>query len=397
MDTTSCAIIFLSLALTTFVETTNYTNEKTLMKTLLTDYDKNVRPRKDDERTNITVVMNLKSVTSLDAVNGILITTCSIFVSWTDENLSWEPSNHGNITDIAINRNLIWSPLLILANPAIKAETLGEKVGQVYLSWTGNVEMHAGHVLHSTCDIDVTLFPFDTQHCVVELLPWGLMSKDMNVISRPLGTMLFSENNVWILKSSSAETAFHGKMPYAKIFLILERRFTFYILNLFLPVLILAVLNTMVFLLPASSGERTGYAITCLLSLSVYMTFASESLPNSSQPLPIITSVLLTYIVISALICGGTIIGLTIHLHKTGPPPSALLKFCNISYRRCNRKTKSGDPNELKTMDGEEMEDKNNMDWTELANKYDRLCFIVSNVGIIFLTVLYFIIVLSGK
>ena len=53
-------------------------------------------------------------------------------------------------------------------------------------------------------------------------------------------------------------------------------------------------LNTMVFVLPTESGERVGYAITCLLSLSVYMTFASEGLPDSSKPLPIITIGLLT-------------------------------------------------------------------------------------------------------
>ena len=186
----------------------------------------------------------------------------------------------------------------------------------------------------------------------------------------------------------------NGLHPYAKFLLVLERRFTFYILNLFLPVLILAILNTMVFMLPANSGERMGYAITCLLSLSVYMTFASESLPNSSQPLPIITSVLLTFIVISALICGGTIMGLQVHLHKTGPPPTILLKICNISHKPCNRKTRSEDAAEL---DDTGMEDRNSMNWAEVANKCDKLCFIVSNVGIFLLTVLYLIIVLSGK
>ena len=202
------AIISTILAYMRFSETTNYTFEKKLLKTILSGYDKDIRPRKNDEPTKITLLMYLKSLTCLDAVHGILITTSSVYVSWEDENLSWDPTNHGNITVIPINRRRIWSPLLILANPATKAETLGDKIGQVYLSWTGSVEWQLGHVLHSTCDIDVTYFPFDTQYCVIELLPWGLIYKDINLIPFPLSTLLYSENNVWILKSSSVETAY---------------------------------------------------------------------------------------------------------------------------------------------------------------------------------------------
>ena len=81
-------------------------------------------------------------------------------------------------------------------------------------------------------------------------------------------------------------------------------------------------LNTMVYVLPADSGERVGYAITCLLSLSVYMTSASENLPDSSKPLPIITIVLLLYVAISALISMTTIVGLRFHLNDNSRPPS---------------------------------------------------------------------------
>ena len=72
----------------------------------------------------------------------------------------------------------------------------------------------------------------------------------------------------------------------------------------------MSFVNSMVFVLPADSGERVGYAITCLLSLSVYMTYASDNLPRSSRTLPIITVVLISYIIISAFISVGTVIGL---------------------------------------------------------------------------------------
>ena len=177
-----------------------------------------------------------------------------------------------------------------------------------------------------------------------------------------------------------------------KYLLKLKRRHTFYTLNLFSPVLILAYLNAMVFVLPAESGERVGYAITCLLSLSVYMTFASESLPNSSKPLPIITFVLLAYIVISTLISVCTVIGLNFHLRISSCPPPKIVNYCLC----CSRKTKDVERSGAETNEKLEVNYRKCC-WKDVAKQFDRLCFIVSNSCISLLTFLYFVIVRNGN
>ena len=176
----------------------------------------------------------------------------------------------------------------------------------------GVVMMEFGHLMQTKCDIDITFYPFDSQRCKLNVMPVGLRYDHVN-LSTYIDIPFYSENNAWISKSTTSKIAYLGPHPYVKYTVNLERRYAFYILNLFSPILIMVFLNSMVFVLPADSGERVGYAITCLLSLSVYLTYASDNLPRSSRPLPIITVVLFSYIIISAFISVGAVIGLRLH------------------------------------------------------------------------------------
>ena len=388
-------ILYLSLIAISFIqhtESATFSDATSLHTTLTTGYNKNVRPKTNqDEPTDLYLSITLKSITSLDEVNGVLTTVSATTIQWVDDNLPWAPSSHGNIYGIKMEESLIWVPQILISNPAKKVEKLGLPSTEATVYYSGHVVYSFGEMLLSTCDVDVTYFPFDTQDCVIELMPFGYSTSDINLISLPVDQGIFSENNVWVLKSTSSDTAYFGNQPYTKITLSLERRYTFFILNLYSPVLILAFLNAMVFVLPADSGERVGYAITCLLSLSVYMTFASENLPTSSKPIAVIIYVLLLYMLISTLICLGTILGLRLHRHDgDNPPPLCLAKICCLTNIRC-RKSKVG-----QSVDSEEMEDiltERTATWGDVASIFDRLCFIASVLCIVLLSVVYLLIV----
>ena len=234
----------------------------------------------------------------------------------------------------------------------------------------------------------------------MELVPFGYFAAEVNLRSNPIDLSLFSENNVWILKSTSAvSSTFGGEIPYVKLTLTLERRYAFFILNLFSPVLILALLNAMVFILPADSGERIGYSITCVLSLSVYMAFATEVLPTSSKPIAIVIYVLLFYTLISTMICVGTIVGLWLHLHDDATsPPRLLIRMCCASPGFCRRKgIVDVKPSDSDTLDNGKSEDESEVTWKDIAKKFDKFCFVLSMVCILLLSILYLVIVRIGK
>ena len=392
MDISGVLFACVGLSFLSFSNSSSITEEKNLLNTLLRDYDKNIRPRDNNGGPiNITFGMFLQSLTRLDTTSGVLTTSGSMFVYWDDVNLKWEPSSHGNITEISLSIDQIWSPRFTVSNSATRRENIGKSAAQIHVYWHGNVVWEFGDVLHTVCDVVVTHFPFDVQQCDVEFMPIGLYYKDLNIIPHSMNTSLYNENKVWSLDSTTVELAYHGFHPYIKYTLHLKRRPSFYLLNIS-PALILSFLNTMVFVIPADSGERIGYAITCILSLTVYMTFASENLPNSSRPVPTITFVLLTHIIISTLICVGTIIGMRIHLHdKSVSPPSLLMKllYCSSHKTCCKKKVDL-----TETIEGTQSEeDMNAIHWREISSNFDKMCFVWSNMCIFFLSFLYMLMV----
>ena len=238
-----------------------------MLHTALTStYNKHVRPKTNqDQRTDIRVQMQLKSITSLDELNGILTTVSGTVIYWIDDNLHWIPGNHGNITMIKIEESLIWIPEFISVNPAKKVEKLGLPSLETTVYFDRVVMYTFGEILRTTCDPDVTYFPFDTQHFVIELIPFDYDNISVNLISEPVRLNIFSENNVWILKSTSSVTAYFGEYPYSKITVTLERWYAFFILNLFSPVAILAVLNALVFVTVSQEPQcaRFSRVFTC--------------------------------------------------------------------------------------------------------------------------------------
>ncbi|KAK3086856.1 hypothetical protein FSP39_024451 [Pinctada imbricata] len=258
--------------------------------------NKYLRPESNQsEPTELVLSFHLKSISGLDEVHGVLYSALSINVAWIDDSISWNPNSYGGISEIKLHSSLIWVPDLILGNPANRISRIGLADVPVTIKSTGHVIHIIPDLLESTCDVDVTYFPFDSQKCVIEIIVVGYMSDIKFKVGGKIDTTHYSENNLWILASAKSGISDMGGLPFVRLSLSLKRRYSFFILNLFSPVLIMIMLNIMVFMLPPDSGERVGYAITCLLALSVYMTFASENLPVSSKPIPIVTYVLLVY------------------------------------------------------------------------------------------------------
>ncbi|GFN75628.1 acetylcholine receptor subunit alpha [Plakobranchus ocellatus] len=128
---------------------------------------------------------------------------------------------------------------------------------------TGRIEWFPGAVIHTSCPIDVTYFPMDSQYPIV-------LDK-------------YKRNGQWDLVDSWASQE-EGKKTPNKItfYLLLKRRRIYYILNILIPVLLLSFTGTLALALPAEAGEKMGMCLTVLLAYSVYLTIVSEELPNTS-------------------------------------------------------------------------------------------------------------------
>ncbi|WAR23528.1 CRFM7-like protein, partial [Mya arenaria] len=92
----------------------------------------------------------------------------------------------------------------------------------------------------------------------------------------------------------------------------LKRRYSYYLVNLVLPVLVLQNLGIVIFLVPASSGEKLSFAFTLLLSLTVLMSIVSEKVPTTSLQVSTLSIYLLGGAFISGLEVMMTVVSLII-------------------------------------------------------------------------------------
>ncbi|EPB66734.1 hypothetical protein ANCCEY_14174, partial [Ancylostoma ceylanicum] len=68
----------------------------------------------------------------------------------------------------------------------------------------------------------------------------------------------------------------------------LRRRTLFFMYNIIAPCVMLSILTMMQFLLPCESGEKVTLGLTVLLAYSVFSFNIAESMPETSEVIPLI-------------------------------------------------------------------------------------------------------------
>ena len=68
----------------------------------------------------------------------------------------------------------------------------------------------------------------------------------------------------------------------------LTRKPKYYVINVVAPTLCLSLLVLLVLRLPAESGEKISMGVTLLLSFAVYMLLVSDSIPTTSDAVPVL-------------------------------------------------------------------------------------------------------------
>ncbi|KAH3698511.1 hypothetical protein DPMN_086033 [Dreissena polymorpha] len=99
---------------------------KTLLRDLLSEYNKNVRPvRKHDDTVNVTVQMYVKSIQEFDEVSENFSVVAGFSIIWKDISMMWDPAGYGGAYQILTSYDDVWVPELILTSPSDDVESLG--------------------------------------------------------------------------------------------------------------------------------------------------------------------------------------------------------------------------------------------------------------------------------
>ncbi|XP_052783238.1 acetylcholine receptor subunit delta-like [Mya arenaria] len=290
------------------------------------------------DTVHVSIEPFLSSINSLDEISGEMIITLMLNMTWKEERMTWVPAEYDNMSSLVMESEDLWKPKLYLRQSAFNVEQIGEMNNNLKVVHNGDVIWSTGNVIRFICPVDATYFPYDNQTCELSFSSLSHSAKEMtlNARSEEVNISFYSINSQWEFTNGPVHIS---NAIIFNIDLKIKRKSGFLTVYIIIPLVFLGCINGFVFLMPASSGERTSVAITVFLSFVVYMQVIHNQVPQSSAPVPYIFYYILTQMIYSVLVLFLCIISLRVHSHTDEVPKG--LKIL-VSVLRCRCKTFAG-------------------------------------------------------
>lgn len=176
-----------------------------------------------------------------------------------------------------------------------KFRSMRESPAQV--KYNGAVSWGYTVMAESSCAVDMRLFPFDTQRCFIHYATLTSLSWLINL--RPghpyIRNDFLTENGQFNIISTSVESYLleqdniSASYPSITFAMDIQRRPSYYVLNMLLPCFALTLLGLMAYCMPVASGERISLQVTLLLSFGMFQMMLAEHIPNNATRIPILS------------------------------------------------------------------------------------------------------------
>uniref|UniRef100_A0A0K0EI08 Neurotransmitter-gated ion-channel ligand-binding domain-containing protein n=1 Tax=Strongyloides stercoralis TaxID=6248 RepID=A0A0K0EI08_STRER len=302
--------------------------EEELYKTLLNPqrYEKDVRPTLHHSiQTNVTFGFLLNQIVEMDEKNQVLTTRCWLNINWFDPRLSWNQSDWGGIDTLYIPHKKLWKPDIMLINNAV-TEYFGSLVStDIMTTSKGNVTWLFSALFKSVFHLNVKYYPFDDQECELRFGSWSHQQSeiDLKLITNQGDLSFYMNNSEFSLINMHAyKEILHfptrNNVPWSTIVIKIKihRRPLFYVFNHVLPCALISSMAVLGFLMPPETGEKINMCITTMLSMGVYLQSITESIPPTSEAVPLIG---LYYLASLSIVCLATVVNvITLNIHRFG-------------------------------------------------------------------------------
>ena len=309
-----------------------------LLNDTFSGYNKQYLPNVNASTGNaldVDVNVYVISINEFNEISGEIEMTVSFDFQWKEDRIRWIESDYGGINNVLLPSDSVWKPDIFLFNAADKMAKAGQNDVLVRINNTGMARWRTAQVIKFTCSVSVKFYPFDSQTCYVNFISWSYDTNEVQLRDpgEKLKLKYFTNNSQWEFVSSSLQPGLFENKSYLRYEFILKRKPSYFLVYIISPVVILGLLNTLVFVIPYSSGERLSVAMTAVLSYVVFMEIISSNVPGNSDPVAAIFFYLLFLMIQSSTSMILLVVSHRIH-DKTGPvykPIQSLTKFLRFN------------------------------------------------------------------
>ncbi|XP_054621526.1 acetylcholine receptor subunit delta [Dunckerocampus dactyliophorus] len=297
-------------------------------------YNKELRPvQRQQDAVDVYLALTLSNLISLKEVDETLLTNVWIEHTWTDYRLTWNTTEFDGIDMLRLPSSMVWLPEIVLENNN-DAQFQVAYYSNVLVNNEGLCYWLPPAIFRSSCSINVNYFPFDWQNCTLKFTSLTYNAKEIRMLLKeesddeskwtvewiiidPAG---WTENGEWevIHRPAKRNTYRHIPMESNKhqditFYLIIKRKPLFYIVNIIIPCVLISFLASLVYYLPADSGEKMTLSISVLLAQSVFLLLISQRLPETSMSVPLIVKYLMFIMVLVTVVVLNCVVVLNLH------------------------------------------------------------------------------------
>ncbi|UJR37402.1 hypothetical protein I4U23_030107 [Adineta vaga] len=289
------SIILTSTLMTTYARKYNHIEENRNRIAKLYEDRILTRPStKNKSRTTVAIGLGIIEVAGLDPQKQVITLNVNFDLKWCDSLLQWNSTEQacvrGNRSEIFFTAHEIWTPDILAFNgPRQSAKELKLQY-PISVVCTGNVRWSYQDKLVSFCEIDVRNFPFDRQHCSIQLQSTVYASSELNLRSLYNVVRLYNYiTTEWEISHATIKELdiynvyYQNNFSTLQIDIELVRYSRFYILKIIVPFFIISALAVFSFCLPTDSGEKIALTVSVLLSLVFYVQLISSDVPKTEQ------------------------------------------------------------------------------------------------------------------
>ncbi|XP_061196378.1 acetylcholine receptor subunit alpha-1-A-like [Saccostrea echinata] len=272
----------------------------------------------DNPMTRVGLRLHISRLDKFDEITGELQILSSVLIFWADVRLTWDPESFSvflelggysiNVDFLQVKLKDIWRPDISLFNPFNELNVFRELQDEKVLLDPEGLLSYEGLLKTNTyCKPNLKQFPFDEHECTIQFVATSTV-----ITNIPQKPEVFDENAKWIYFEMEpcvlnlAPSRYGLEVNRDRRVLVFPfkviRRPSYLFVNIAVPLLVLSLLNTVVFFIPAIPGERLSFCISLLLAFTVYLIYVAGLIPETSNPVPLIIYFLVSQFLLSAFI-----------------------------------------------------------------------------------------------
>ena len=281
----------------TWTECALQTTEERLLSHLFSNHNKLVVPILNrSQPIEVTFGIELNQILKIDDRSQLIHTKVWVRQTWTNHLIKWNASQWDDIDFLMVDPGDVWTPDMVLYDSTDTGVAGGPNIykTQIAMYPNGVHRWLSPAIFTSSCNINIKYFPFDHQVCSMKFGSWSYDASKIKAKkdTRDVVSPLYIPSAEWeIKKVDNVENLVYyaccaNAFSDVTIRFHLRRKPSFYVFNVIVPCLVLALTILFGFFFPPQSGERIGLIITILLAMAVFIQIISDTLPVNSDETP---------------------------------------------------------------------------------------------------------------